>query len=91
MAWIDWLGYGGSPPRRPILLRLADATQVVQGKPWLWLLLGILAFVVTASWRGLPAAVDPVGVSVALTREGQLALALFLLAAIETRGAQAKR
>ncbi|NNF15719.1 MAG: SLC13/DASS family transporter [Gammaproteobacteria bacterium] len=49
---------------------------------WFWMLLGLLAFGVTAWWPDLPDAVTPDGAPVGLDREAQLALALFMLAAV---------
>jgi sodium-dependent dicarboxylate transporter 2/3/5 len=47
----------------------------------LWLLIGVALFAVMAMLPPLPVAVDPAGHHIPLTREGQLALGLFLLAA----------
>ncbi|MGB5621943.1 MAG: SLC13 family permease [Gammaproteobacteria bacterium] len=46
-----------------------------------WLLIGIALFAITAWLPSLPDAVDPTGRHIVLSREGQLAIALFLLAA----------
>ncbi|MDH4030222.1 MAG: SLC13 family permease [Chromatiales bacterium] len=46
-----------------------------------WMMLGVTLFTVTALLPSIPDAVDPAGRLVVLTREGQLAIALFLLAA----------
>ncbi len=74
----------GKPPRPPV----HGAGIVVGGQPpaldlrrLTWLLLGVALFTIVALLPPLPDAIDPAGRHIALGREGQLALGLFLLAA----------
>lgn len=71
-----------STRQRPILVRLASATREVDLKRWTFLSLGLVLFILAALWPNPPAAMDPNGDVVGLSREGQLAFALFLLAAV---------
>jgi sodium-dependent dicarboxylate transporter 2/3/5 len=69
-------------PQVPDEIYLAKVARQVDWKRWLFILLGLLLFTAVATsppWRD---AVDPAGESFALTREGKLSIALFLLASI---------
>ena len=79
-----------TPPRgtsRPhsgprLLARLATVQHIFDGKRWVWMLVGLGLFLITILWPELPHATDPDGALVGLSREGQLALGLFMLAAV---------
>jgi sodium-dependent dicarboxylate transporter 2/3/5 len=53
-----------------------------EGRRWIFLLAGVALFAIVAVLPSLPEAIDPDGEAIGLTREGQLALGLFLLAAV---------
>ena len=75
------LGLRPSLPDEPEDIYLAGAARRVDWRRLTFLLLGALVFTAVYFVPPLPDAVDPVGERFPLTREGKLALALFLLAA----------
>ena len=70
---------GPGPPPRPV--RLVGKVRWVNWKQHICMALGVGLFCLVHFWPGFGDAVDPKGETFKLTREGQTALALFLLAA----------
>jgi sodium-dependent dicarboxylate transporter 2/3/5 len=61
---------------------ITPAEQKANISRWFFLILGLVLFAIVYFIPSLPDAIDPKGVHIVLPREGQLAIGLFLLAAV---------